>query len=276
MRRKIIALIRLVGLASSVLSFAAGCDPDDHGCPADEPCVDVGVLLGSAISVSVRPDDDGNDEVSVHATLPAAFGGLCYNVPDDLVATANGEPAVQLAVGHDSGHTVSFSSMCPSEQYAGAKFVVSAGSSPVTITFTRGDSTARLTVDRVARPPVDVTLSATAVSRGTGLSAEVVPLEGTLPTADGCWSAHLLKTPTYAATVATTAAPAETGVHVDIAFEPGSPAANLPPGPVQLFLSARLGDGCDAATPAVSCARFRSCTVEQSARSYGPYPLELL
>jgi hypothetical protein len=277
MSTKIIALVRLVGLASSALSFAAGCDEGDHGCPEGKLCVDVGVLRGSTVSVYVTPDEHGNDSVSVSMTLPRAYGGLCYNVPDDLVARANDGPPARVGVSYDSGHTISFSSDCPSEQRAGASFIVPAGPEPITITFARGDSAASLIVDRAPRPPVDVVLSTTRVAEPASFAADLTPRSGTLPTEDACWTAYLHSDdPQFGASLSTTVTSTGSGVHLDFAFPSHEGAADLPPGGAQLFMWEDGSEACGTVQPGVSCPGFRGCTIDRSARTLGPYRVEIL
>jgi hypothetical protein len=270
---RIVSLVRLSCLLP--LAFTAGCGlgQDDHGCPADQPCVEVAVVRGSAVDLSVVPGDDGNDLIYLHAPLQLVGGGRCYQVPDDLFASANGGPPVPVGVSYDSGDAiVLFDDGCPPDQHVGAVFSVPAGADPITITFARGGIQASLTVTRAPRPPVDFVFSTTTVARGETFSADL-STSGAAPSAgEGCWTGYLSwdsnERGMYLNVSPETTA---SGLRLGLALSEHAPASEVPPGGTHLTLSTT----CDT-EPSVSCPGFRGCTVHEGGRTFGPFAIQLL
>jgi hypothetical protein len=267
-----VTLTRLICLLPLGLMAGCGLGEGDHGCPEDQLCVDVAAVAGSAIDLAIARTDERTDSIYLHAALPYGSAGRCYNVPDDLVARANGRPPVAVGVSYEHGDAIVFTSDCPPAQNLGAVFTVPTGTDPITITFSRGDDRASMTVTRAARPPVDFAFSTTTVARGATFSADLTTTGPALSTAEGCWVGYLSwDSGERGMTMKLSPEATASGIHLGIAFAEDLPADQLPPGGTHLT----VGTNCDT-DASVSCSHVRSCAVHEPDRSFGPFAIQLL
>ena len=269
--RDLTRLICLLGLAMAGAAAAAGCG---DGCLESVPCVDLDAIRSSRVGVTLSPDSAGNEHVGVGVDLPPPVQpGDCYRLPNDLEIRANGSGGEGVDLKAEAGDDHAFYGRCAGEgQFVRTWFTVSAAPELLTITFSKGGDQLALDIQRPQPQPVDVVLQGTVLDPAATFTAELQPQGGTLPVGD-CWSATIEWGRGAVDRPLAQGEAIASGVRLTLSF-PDGPI--VPPGPAQLAIRSRVGDGCEP-PPTVSCPGIRDCLVSQDpGRALGPFDIQVL